>query len=64
MKQILINEINSLLQEEGLTISQAAEILNIPYRTLQNWCNGSREYASYMPALLRAKLEQWKEGRS
>lgn len=63
MKQILINEINSLLQEEGLTISEASEILNIPYRTLQNWCNGSREYARYMPALLRAKLHQHKQER-
>lgn len=42
----------------GLTQHQFAELLGIPFRTIQNWEGGQRKCPDYVEALILEKLEQ------
>ena len=51
-------DIKEVIDNYGLSIAEAARILDIPYRTMQNWVNGSRKPAKYMAFLIDAGLHE------
>jgi Fic family protein len=51
-----MNSIKELKQKYNVTTKQISELLGIPLRTLQNWENGSREPAEYLPKLIDNNL--------
>lgn len=44
-------------EELGMNMKQAAEIVGIPYRTWQNWENGSRKCPEYLEKLIEFYLK-------
>lgn len=49
--------IKEIREERGLNMKQAAEGIGIPYRTWQNWENGSRKCPEYLERLIRFYFE-------
>lgn len=50
--------IKELRLAAGMNIAEFSNYLNIPYRTAQNWDNGSRQCADYIIELIQYKLEK------
>lgn len=44
--------IKEWLEKTGLSIKEASEKTGVPYRTLQNWANGSRKPPEYVERLI------------
>lgn len=45
----------------GLTQTQLAELLGVPFRTIQNWETGQRKCPDYVERLIIEKLSQIKK---
>lgn len=50
--------INELRLAANMNIAEFSDYLDIPYRTVQNWDNGSRQCADYIIKLIKYKLEK------
>ena len=46
-----------ILARYGLNMREASDLLHIPYRTIQNWCNGTRKCPVYIIELVEFRLE-------
>ncbi len=51
-------EVQELIKESGLTMTEVASELEIPYRTLQNWKNGQREPDAFTKKAFRHFVKQ------
>lgn len=47
-----------ILAKYELNMREASDLLHIPYRTIQNWCNGTRKCPNYIIELVEFKLER------
>ena len=52
------NAIDDARRAAGMTIKALAEILEAPYRTVQNWCDGSRVPPAWLQRLIIAEIER------
>ena len=52
------NAINEARRAAGLTIKALSELLGAPYRTVQNWCDGSRTPPPWLQRLVIAEIER------
>lgn len=52
-----VNPIKSARETAGLTIKALADLLEAPYRTVQNWDNGSRKAPKWLQKLVVEKIE-------
>ena len=52
------NAINEARRAAGLTIKALADLLGAPYRTVQNWCDGSRTPPPWLQRLVIAEIER------
>ena len=50
------NPIKAAVERVGLNIKQTAELLGAPYRTVQNWLNGTRTPAPWIERLVVEKI--------
>jgi hypothetical protein len=50
------DEINELLKRAGLNRRACSKLLNMPYRTLENYCAGYRPCARWIYKLLKYRL--------
>ena len=55
--KIEANPIKAAREAAKLTIKQLAELLEAPYRTVQNWDNGSRKAPKWLQKLVVEKIE-------
>lgn len=53
-------EFKDLRKASGMNITEFSKYFNIPYRTCQNWDNGTRKCPEYLLDLMLYKLQ--KEG--
>lgn len=51
-----VKNVKEILQLFGLNIKQLSERFEIPYRTAQNWANGSAECSPYILKMMYALL--------
>lgn len=49
-------EINELLEKAGLSRRSCSKLLNMPYRTLENYCAGYRPCARWIYDLMKCRL--------
>lgn len=54
------NLLRTILKDLGLTQKEAAEFLNVPYRTFQNWILGTAAPAEYIQLIVIAQLNDYK----
>ena len=52
-----VNPIKSARETAGLTIKALSELLEAPYRTVQNWDNGSRKAPKWLQKLVVEKIQ-------
>ena len=45
-----------LKTESGMTQKQLSEFLNVPLRTIENWCSGTSKCPPYVLELIEYKL--------
>lgn len=50
--------IDGARQAAGLSIKGLADLLGAPYRTVQNWCDGSRVPPAWLQRLIVEKIER------
>ena len=55
--EIEANPIKAAREAAKLTIKQLADLLEAPYRTVQNWDNGSRKAPKWLQKLVIEKIE-------
>lgn len=55
-KQKAVTEMKKLQRNSGMTMMEFAKYFGIPYRTVQNWCDGSQNYKDYLLRLMHYKL--------
>lgn len=46
------SKLKQIREEMGLTRTKAAEVVGVPYRTWQNWEDGSRQCPEYVERLI------------
>lgn len=51
------NPIKAASERAGLNIKQTAELLGAPYRTVQNWINGTRTQPSWLVRLVVKEIQ-------
>lgn len=51
------NQIKAAREAAGLTIKGMAELLGAPYRTVQNWDNGTRKPPEWLARLVIEKIK-------
>ena len=49
-------ELKDLLEQTGMTVREAADVLGIPFRTFQNWTLGYRRCPDYMVQMIKSQL--------
>ncbi len=54
------NKIKSARLDAGMTIKEMAEYLGAPYRTIQDWNNGTRKPPEWIADLVIEKIKQRK----
>ena len=52
------NAIDEARRAAGMTIKALADLLGAPYRTVQNWCDGSRVPPVWLQRLIIAEIER------
>ena len=52
------NAIDNARRNAGLTIKALADLLGAPYRTVQNWCDGSRTPPAWLQRLIIAEIQR------
>ncbi len=52
------NAIDAARRDAGLSIKALAELLDAPYRTVQNWCDGSRTPPPWLVKLVIAEINR------
>ena len=53
-----MNKIEEARREAGLTMKKMSDLLEIPYRTIQNWENGVSTPPPYVERLVIRELER------
>lgn len=56
-----MKSVKELRSDLGMSIVRFAEFTGIPYRTIQNWENGSRECSDYVLAMLNEQIRPYVE---
>lgn len=51
-----MTKIKRIIEESGMTQKDFANHLNIPLRTVENWCSGSNNCAKYLEDLIEYKM--------
>lgn len=54
-------QMKEIIEATSMTMKEFAEYFSIPYRTLQNWCNGDRKPPKYLIELILYKLKNEKK---
>lgn len=54
-----MNEIGKARLETGIRITDIARLIGAPYRTVQNWCDGSANPPLWLQRLVVEKIRQY-----